>query len=341
MGETDGGFGRLAPLLRWPGVTDILVNGTNGTWVDGPGGLRAVPLALGEPEDVYELAVSLIAAGGRHVDYATPLADVRLPGGLRVHVALPPVAACGPLISIRIPTSSPPTLGLFLPAERADAAASPFRSDPSGEAGARRGRSTASASPTDRLRAAVRGRENILIVGGTGSGKTTLLGALIGEVPSSDRVVVVEDVAEVASTHPHLVTLEARQPNTDGRGEVDLAALVRASLRMRPDRIVVGECRGAEISELLAALNTGHSGSMATLHANGLDAVPARLGLLGHLAGLPPAALAAQVCAAIDLVVVLERRGANRCIAGFGTPHLAQGALAIRREARDDQDRRG
>ena len=160
--------------------------------------------------------------------------------------------------------------------------------------------------------------------------KTTLLAALIGEVASHERIVAVEDVRELRASHPHLVSLEARQANTDGVGAVDLSQLVRACLRMRPDRIVVGECRGAEVRELLAALNTGHSGSMATVHVNNLASVPARLTSLGQQAGLGGSNLAAQVDAAIDLVVIVEHRAGRRRIRELGTLHAVDGELTAR-----------
>jgi pilus assembly protein CpaF len=174
------------------------------------------------------------------------------------------------------------------------------------------------AEQTTTLHDAVLARHNLLVCGPAGSGKTSLLAALMAEVPSGERIVTVEDVAELAIDHPHVVGLEARQPNTDGVGGIGLTALVRETLRMRPDRIVVGECRGAEIAELLGALNTGHDGGAGTLHCAGPDGLGARLEALGALAGLSPAALRAQALAAIDLVVVLGRHDGVRRVDRIG-----------------------
>lgn len=293
-------LGPLAPLASWPGVTDILVNGDGSVWVDGTAGLRKVPVDMGSESEVRRFATALIATGGRHVDFATPLADVRFPGGYRIHVVVPPVSPTGTHISIRVPSPVMPSLALFDD--------SPWLAV---------------------VRASVARRDNILICGPTGSGKTTLLSALIGDVPASERIIAVEDVHEIVATHPHLVSLEARQANTDGHGSVDLSLLVRACLRMRPDRIVVGECRGAEIRDLINALSTGHSGSMATVHANDLESVPARLEALGELAGLRGTTLAAQVVAAIDVVVMVERNGHARRIAAVGRVGVEDGVLHI------------
>jgi pilus assembly protein CpaF len=182
----------------------------------------------------------------------------------------------------------------------------------------------------ERLRAVVLGRRNVLICGPAGSGKTSLLAALMAEVPPIERIVTVEDVAEIVVDHPHVVGLETRQPNTDGAGGVGLAALVRETLRMRPDRIVVGECRGAEIAELLSALNTGHDGGAGTVHCADPDALGARLEALGALAGLSPAALRAQALAAIDVVVQLGRRDGMRHVERIGSlAARADGSLGV------------
>ncbi|WP_420893307.1 ATPase, T2SS/T4P/T4SS family [Rathayibacter iranicus] len=164
----------------------------------------------------------------------------------------------------------------------------------------------------------MRERWNLLITGAGGSGKTTLLGALLGAAPSSERIVTIEDVGELRPAHPHVVSLESRQPNLEGAGAVGLDRLVREALRMRPDRLVLGECRGIELRELLSALNTGHDGGAGTLHANSLEDVPARLEALGVLAGWGPEAIARQTVSAIDLVLHLERRGGRRRLAASG-----------------------
>ena len=230
-------------------MTDLFVNGAAGLFVDrGAGAVRASEWRAAD-DDVRELAVALIALGGRHLDDAWPCADVRLEGGLRVHAVLPPVAPAGTVISIRVPRLDRPDLaaleagGMFAGNQRAW------------------------------LEAAVERRENLLITGAAGAGKTTLLAALLGCAAPTERIVTIEDVAELRIDHPHHVRLEARQPNLEGAGGIGLARLVREALRMRPDRLVVGECRGEEVRELLSALNTGHDGGAGTLHANGLHEV--------------------------------------------------------------------
>jgi pilus assembly protein CpaF len=304
----------LAPFAAYlddPAVTDLFVNGEAGLFVergDGP-----VPAAdWRAPEDeVRELAVALIALGGRHIDDATPAVDVRLDGGIRVHAVLPPIAAEGTAISIRVPRVQRPTLdelersGMFGSAQRVV------------------------------LDAAVAGRENVLITGAAGSGKTTLLAALLSAAPSRERIVTIEDVAELQLDHPHHVRLEARQPNLEGAGAVGLARLVREALRMRPDRLVVGECRGEEVRDLLSALNTGHDGGAGTLHANGLGDVPARLEALGALAGLDDRALARQVASAIGLVLHVERGSdGRRHLSAAGRPVVgSDGRLGIEESA--------
>ena len=287
-------FGPLLELVEDPEVTDIFVNGPGAVWVDrGTGVTRSPAIVLGEDE-LRMLAVRLIAAGGRHIDEAAPTVDVRLHDGIRVHAVLPPISPTGTLLSIRLPRiaaielSTLETNGFF------------------------------SEVDSSTVVALVSDRRNILLSGAGGSGKTTFLSTLLGLADPSDRIVAIEDVAELRVRHPHFVSLEARQSNLEGAGEVGLARLVREALRMRPDRLVLGECRGAEIRELLSALNTGHDGGAGTLHANSLRDVPARLEALGALAGLDPSAIARQTISAIHAVLHLERRDGNRRLAQIG-----------------------
>lgn len=303
-------FGPLAPYLLRPGVTDLFVTGGGELWSDGPPhGLRRETAWSADEGTARELATRLIAAGGRHIDEATPFVDVRLRGGVRVHAVLPPVSTGGALLSIRVPPRTQPLLDELVAA-----------------GGVR-------APDRDRLLDAVLARTNLLITGAGGAGKTTLLAALLANAPPDERIVVIEDVAELRIPHPHVVGLEARQPNLEGAGGVDLRRLVREALRMRPDRLVLGECRGEEVRDLLAALNTGHDGGAGTLHANSLEDVPARLEALGALAGLDDRALARQAVSGIGLVVHLERSGGERRLAGFGRLRLDEaGRLAIRAE---------
>lgn len=287
-------FAALAPLVADAEVTDVFANGAGDVWVDrGRGIERAGGIRLEEPE-LRELAVRLIASGGRHIDEASPCVDVRLHDGIRVHAVLAPISPVGTLLSIRLPRVR--VLGL------AELDAAGFFSR----------------VPLDAVRDLVARRENILVTGAAGSGKTTLLGALLGAADPAERIIAIEDVGELRVTHDHFVSLEARQANLEGAGELGLARLLREALRMRPDRLVLGECRGAEVRELLSALNTGHDGGAGTLHANSLDDVPARLEALGALAGLRPDAVARQAVSAIGAVLHIERLDGVRRLASLG-----------------------
>lgn len=289
-----------------PEVTDIFINGEHGLFVDRGRGAEQVPHWHAAESEVREIAMGLIARGGRHIDDATPCVDVRLDGGVRVHAVLPPVSADGTTISIRVPRRQLGSLAALREAGMLDV----------------RGEHA--------LQRLVDARENLLVTGAAGSGKTTLLAALLSSAPERERIVTIEDVAELRIRHPHHVRLEARQANLEGAGGIDLARLVREALRMRPDRLVVGECRGAEVRELLTALNTGHDGGAGTLHANGIDDVPARLEALGALAGLDDAALARQVVSAIGVVIHVARDGGGmRRVAGIARPVLLDGRLGM------------
>lgn len=289
-------------------MTDLLLDGRGDLWRDAGRGLERLPSAGTVPADeARRIAVALIAAGGRHLDDATPCADVRVPGGARVHAVLPPISTGGALVSVRIGRASPWRLDELTRLGMVDEI----------QAGV--------------LRDAVRARRNVLVCGAAGSGKTSLLAALLAEAPPTDRIVTVEDVAELAIDHPHVVGLEARQSNGDGAGGVGLATLVRETLRMRPDRIVVGECRGAEIAELLSALNTGHDGGAGTVHCADPAGLGARLEALGALAGLSAPALRAQAVAAIDVVVQLVRTDHGRRVVRIGALATAtDGSLVVR-----------
>nr|WP_236940920.1 TadA family conjugal transfer-associated ATPase [Frondihabitans sp. 762G35] len=299
-------FGALTSLVADPAVTDVFVNASGEVWCDRGSGLRRIRTLHLDPTSARALAVSLVALGGRHVDEATPCADVRLADGIRVHAVLPPVSRGGALLSLRVP--SVVRLGL----------------DDLDDAG------LFARVPRAAVQRLVESRANLLLTGAGGSGKTTLLGALLATADPRDRIVTLEDVAELRIDHPHVVSLEARQPNLEGAGGIDLGRLVREALRMRPDRLVVGECRGAELRELMTALNTGHDGGAGTLHANGLEAVPARLEALGALAGLSPQAVARQAVTAFDALVHLERRAESRVVSAIGELRLdADSRLAV------------
>ena len=292
------------PLQRWlddPEVTDVLVNGPDEVWVERSGRLVRTQTRLGGPADVRALAVRLAAAGGQRLDDAAPTVDARLPDGTRLHAVLPPIGGTCALVSLRVVRQRPFSLD--------DLAAS----------------GTVAPAVVPVLRALVAARATVLISGATGSGKTTLLATLLSLVPHDERVVVIEESGELTPDHPHVVRLVTRRPNVDGAGAVELPELVRQALRMRPDRIVLGECRGAEVRDVLAALNTGHEGGFATVHANTAGDVPARLEALGSLAGLSRDALAAQAASAVDAVLHLRRVDGMRRLEEVGVVRRAAG----------------
>jgi pilus assembly protein CpaF len=278
------GAGPLQALLELPGVTDVAVNGDGSVWLDTGSGLVRADVDLGDPDAVRRLAVRLAGLAGRRLDETSPFVDGVLPSGVRLHAILPPLVAGGPHLTLRVPAGTTMTL--------ADLEA----------------RSMFPPGWVEVLLRMVRRRVAFVVSGGTGVGKTTLLGALLGEAAPTERVVVVEDVRELRVDQPQVVRLEARPPNVEGAGEVTLTTLVRQALRMRPDRVVLGEARGAEVRELLAALNTGHEGGCGTVHANSAADVVARFEALGALAGMTPAAVHAQLVSAVDVVVHVGRR---------------------------------
>jgi pilus assembly protein CpaF len=288
------GAGPLEPLLREPGVTDVLVNGPDQVFVDRGAGLVRVAARFPDDDAVRRLAVRLAAAAGRRLDDAAPWVDVGLPDGTRLHAVLPPVSASGTCLSLRVLRRTRRSL------------------DDLAAGGALPGVAEAL------LRALVRRRLAFLVTGGTGSGKTTLLAALLGCADPAERLVLCEDAPELSPEHPHVVRLVTRPPNVEGAGAVGLRDLVRQALRMRPDRLVVGEVRGAEVTDLLAALNTGHDGGCGTLHANRAAEVPARLEALGVAAGLDRRAVHSQAAAALAVVVHLRRSAQGRRVAELG-----------------------
>ncbi|MFJ9731149.1 TadA family conjugal transfer-associated ATPase [Streptomyces sp. NPDC101171] len=281
------GTGPLEPLLADPGVTDVLVSAPDRVWVDRGGGLELTPVTFPDAAAVRRLAQRLAAVAGRRLDDARPWADARLPDGTRLHAVLPPVAVGCTCLSLRVVRPRAFTLG-----ELVEAGTVP----PGGD---------------QVLRALLAARLSFLVSGGTGSGKTTLLSALLGLVQPGERIVLAEDSAELRPDHPHVVRLETRPANQEGAGLVTLEDLVRQALRMRPDRLVIGEVRGPEVVHLLAALNTGHEGC-GTVHANAAADVPARLEALGTAAGLDRAALHSQLAAALSVVLHLVRDGSGR-----------------------------
>lgn len=293
------GLGRLESLLATPGLTDIFVNGPQDVWFEAQGRLRAAPVQFESEAEVRALATRLIVAAGGRLDDSHPACDVQiqgLPGGgsARVHAMLPPLSQAGTLLSIRVQPQRRPSLS--------DLAQ-----------GGMMGRDL-----EQFLRYLVRWRANFAVSGGTGTGKTTLLGAMLSEAQVEDRLVVVEDTPELHLNHSHVVGVQSRQANAEGQGAVGLDELIRQALRMRPTRLVVGECRGAEVMDMFTAMNTGHSGSGTTVHANSAEAVPARLAALGALAGVTPSAVALQAETALDYIIHLERSASDgrRQVAG-------------------------
>lgn len=283
------GAGPLDDLLRQPGVTDVVVNGPAAVFVDRGAGLEPTGVRFADDEAVRRLAQRLAAAGGRRLDDASPYVDVRLRDGTRFHAVLSPLARPGTAISLRVPARRTFTLADLV------------------EVG------TITELGAELMRDLVGSRAPFLVTGGTGGGKTTLLATLLSLVDVSERLVVVEDASELRPDHPHVVGLEGRPANIEGAGAVTVRDLVRQALRMRPDRLVVGEVRGAEVVDLLAALNTGHEGGCGTVHANSATDLPARLEALAVAAGLSRQALHSQLASALQIVVhiVRPRRGAR------------------------------
>jgi pilus assembly protein CpaF len=279
------GLGPLEPLMRDPTVTEVIANGPGSVFVERAGKLVTEPVRFRDVEHLRQVIERVVGAGGRRVDDASPMVDVRLPDGSRVNAVLPPLALDGPLLTIRRFPKEPLSvadlveLGTLIPAQ------------------------------VDVLGRAVRGRVNIVVSGGTGTGKTTLLNALAAFIDPAERIVTVEDAAELRLPGHHVARLESRPANVEGRGEVTLRALVRNALRMRPDRIVVGEVRGGEALDMLQAMNTGHDGSLTTVHASSTADALRRIETMALMAGLdlPHSAVREQVRAAIDVVVHLVR----------------------------------
>lgn len=292
------GAGILEPLLSAPGTTDVLVTAPDAVWVDDGNGLRRTAVRFADDAAVRRLAQRLALSAGRRLDEAQPWVDGHLSGlglpgaplSVRLHAVLPPVAAAGTCVSLRVLRPANQNLEALIAA------------------------GTIGPDAATLLRDVIAARLAFVVSGGTGAGKTTLLSALLAAVPERERIVCVEDAAELAPNHPHLVKLVARCANVEGAGEVTVRDLVKQALRMRPDRIVIGEVRGAEVVDLLTALNTGHDGGAGTVHANNPAEVPARFEALAALGGLDRAALHSQLAAAIQVVlhVARDRTGQRR-----------------------------
>ncbi len=283
------GLGPLEDLLADETVTDVLVNGASEIWVERRGELVRTDVVFADDRDLMAVIERVITPLGLRLDRSSPIVDARLPDGSRLHAVVPPATPDGPIVAIRRFTEAVTDLAGLV------------------ESG------SVTVSDADRLRDIVASRRNLLVSGGTGTGKTTLLNVLSRLIPASERTVIVEDASELRATG-HRVRLEAQPPNAEGRGGVALDQLVRAALRLRPDRIVVGEVRGPEALDLVSALNTGHAGSMSTIHANGPDEALLRLETLALSGARRPApdAIRRQIEAAVDTVIQLARVGGVR-----------------------------
>jgi pilus assembly protein CpaF len=285
------GAGPLAELLADPATTDVVVNSPADVRVDRGAGWEPTPVRFADEAAVQRLARRLATAAGRRLDDAHPHVDARLTDGTRLHAVLAPIAASGTCLSLRVLRPARHDLAALV-----DAGSLPGCTLPT-------------------VSAILQARLAFLVSGGTGSGKTTLLSALLAAVPARERVVTVEDAEELRPPHPHVVRLVARQANVEGAGTITMRDLVRQALRMRPDRLVVGEVRGAEVVDLLAAMNTGHDGGAGTVHANTAVDVPARLEALAALGGMERAALHSQLAGAVRVVLHVRRRGPQRELA--------------------------
>ena len=301
-----GHLGLLEPLLEIPGLTDIFVNAPESVWYEAAGQTNKSDLVFAGEADVRELATRLLTSSGSLLDAAHPSGDVQTVRGHRVHAVLPPLSPAGTLLTIRLQ-----------PQERLSLSAL-------------KEQGMFSDNVENYLHQMMVNHQNFLVTGGTGTGKTTLLNAMLGICPENERILTIEDTPELKVDHPHVVSLTSQQANSEGTGAVELADLIKQSLRMRPHRLVLGECRGAEIADMLTAMNTGHRGTGGTLHANSADAVPARLYALGALAGMPKDALTLQAATAFDLVIHIERRAGRRYVQAISRLHEEHGALVTR-----------
>lgn len=279
------GFGPLESFLADPTITEVMVNGAKNIYVERDGRVHRTNAVFESDEHLMRIIEKIVAPLGRRIDESAPYVDARLPDGSRVNAVIPPISLVGPVLTIRKFFKIPLTIERLI------------------ELG------TLTAEGVEFLKAGVQAKLNILISGGTGTGKTTLLNVLSGFIPNDERIVTVENAAELQLRQEHVITLESRPPNLEGRGEITIRDLVINTLRMRPDRIVVGECRGPEAFDMLQAMNTGHEGSMTTVHANTTRDALSRLENMVLMAGmeLPHRAIREQIAAALDMIIQLER----------------------------------
>lgn len=287
------GLGRIEPLLRDPSITEIMVNGPGAVFVERGGCIEKTDIEFEDDAEVRRVIERIVAPLGLRIDGTQPWVDARLPDGARVHAILPPLSTNGPTLTVRRFSRAHPSLKAL------------------SEGGSISGEQLAI------LRAAVDNRRNLLVVGGTSSGKTTLLRAIAGEIPAQERIITIEDTAELALVRDHIVALESRPANFEGRGQVSLRDLVRQALRMRPDRLIVGEVRGPEVIDMMAAMNTGHEGSMATMHSNSPDEIIARIEAMAASIQLGSESLRRQIGASLDVIVGVARSKMGRRVTGI------------------------
>jgi pilus assembly protein CpaF len=309
VAERAFGLGPLQPLLEDPSVDEVMVSGTSGVWVERAGRIEPTAVRFTTEAELRDVIERVLAPLGRRVDDASPLVDARLPDGSRVNVVIPPLAVDGPSLTIRRFRRNGMSADDLVAA------------------------GTLTAPLLEFLGSAVRARCNVLVCGGTGSGKTTMLNALSEFIDPAERIVTIEDAAELRLRQPHVIRLEARPPNVEGRGEVTIRRLVKNALRMRPDRIVVGEVRGAEALDMLTALSCGHDGSLTTVHAGSAAEAVRRIESLALMAdgGLPHAAIREQVADALHLVVCQARRpDGRRVITGVSEVVRVAAGAAVR-----------
>lgn len=279
------GLGPLEPFLADPTITEVMVNGVDDIYIERGGKITKTGATFESEDHLMRIIERIVAPLGRRIDESSPMVDARLPDGSRVNAVIPPISLVGPTVTIRKFSEDPLTVDQLIQF------------------------GTITPESIELMKAAVKAKLNILISGGTGSGKTTFLNVLSGYVSMDERIVTIENAAELQLRQEHVVTLESRPPNIEGKGEVTIQDLVINSLRMRPDRIIVGECRGPEAFDMLQAMNTGHEGSMTTIHANNVRDALGRLENMILMAGmeLPHSAIREQIAAALDVIIQLER----------------------------------
>ena len=289
------GFGPLEPFLADNDITEVMVNGAKNIYIERGGKIERQNATFESDEHLMRIIERIVAPLGRRIDEATPYVDARLPDGSRVNAVIPPISLVGPVLTIRKFFKIPLTVEKLIKL------------------------GTISAEAVELLKACVVAKLSIIVSGGTGTGKTTFLNVLSGYIPNDERIITIENAAELQLRQEHVVTLESRPPNIEGRGQITIRDLVINSLRMRPDRIIVGECRGPEAFDMLQAMNTGHEGSMSTIHANSPREAMARMENMILMAGmeLPHRAIREQISGALDVVVQLERMrdGSRKCVA--------------------------